>query len=185
MSDYNEEEQNPDASTSADSPPAEGGQRPAGNMSTDTRYIRSLEGIVKLVSVPICVLGFILTIIGSAGFGGWYIFFGVSFIFYIAVVIVVETFIPNHYVHRLIDAVIMGIYGLLFGLTAIANLALSITTGFAIIGVGMIFSVACCGLCVAGTVFAIQTYRLNNGQGWAPSKPIIGPKGNIIARNEQ
>ncbi len=51
MSDYNEEEQNPDASTSADSPPAEGGQRPAGNMSTDTRYIRSLEGIVKLVSV--------------------------------------------------------------------------------------------------------------------------------------
>ncbi len=32
----------------------------------------------------------------------------------------------------------MGIYGLLFGLTAIANLALSITTGFAIIGVGMV-----------------------------------------------
>ncbi len=47
MSDYNQEEQNsnPDA-------PAEGGQRPAGNnMSMDTRYIRSLEGIVKLVAV--------------------------------------------------------------------------------------------------------------------------------------
>ncbi len=51
MSDYNEEAQNPDASASAASPPAEGGQKPAGNMSTDTRYIRSLEGIVKLVSV--------------------------------------------------------------------------------------------------------------------------------------
>ncbi len=47
MSDHDQEAQNPDA-------PAEtGGQRPAGNISAsaDTRYIRSLEGIIKLVIV--------------------------------------------------------------------------------------------------------------------------------------
>ena len=49
------------------------------------------------------VIGIILSSIGLlAGAGGWFFFVGVSFLIYVSVVIVIETFIPNIYVHRLI-----------------------------------------------------------------------------------
>ena len=61
-----------------------------------------MEFFANCILQPVAVIGLILTAIGLIAFGGWYIFVGVGYIFYVAVVLVIESFIMNIYVHRLI-----------------------------------------------------------------------------------
>ena len=54
----------------------------------------------------VAVVGLILTFVAFlSGPGGWYIFVGFGYIVYVIIVFVIEMFLPNIYVHRLIVSV--------------------------------------------------------------------------------
>ena len=88
--------------------------------SADTRYPRSVEGILRIISVvtqprsllpihmnnslipqPVAVTGMVLAVFGEY-VGIFYIFVGIGFLIYVGLVFIVEMFVPGIYIHRLL-----------------------------------------------------------------------------------
>ncbi|XP_064393516.1 uncharacterized protein LOC135340998 [Halichondria panicea] len=157
-----------------------GGEGPASPQTSqscssvvDTRYLRSIEGILKLITIIFAVVGIIVTSVALYfGPSGWYYFVGIGYILYVLITFILETFVPNFYMNRIADAVIVGMYALLWLLSAIVNTAFAATGGNILLGVASIFAYISSGMCIAQVVFAILTWRTNGGTG--PSKPICG-----------
>ena len=116
--------------------PAENERQPMRDVDTepqrtflDTRYPRSIEGIVRLISVvrlnstsvqltknarntddlrffpqPMALIGIILAAFGHSA-GVFFLFVGISFIIYVSMVFIVEVCVPGVFVHRLVVSV--------------------------------------------------------------------------------
>lgn len=116
--------------------PAENERQPMRDVDTepqrtflDTRYPRSIEGIIRLISVvrlnstsvqltknarntddlpffpqPTALIGIILAAFGHSA-GVFFLFVGISFIIYVSMVFIVEVCVPGVFVHRLVVSV--------------------------------------------------------------------------------
>ena len=101
-------------------PPAAGASSGAGHVTIDTRYPRSIEGILRIIIFvsltclvcvvhlfsiqPVAIIGIILDGVGGGlgGSSGFYFFVAISHLIYIFIVFAIEMFVPNIFVHRLI-----------------------------------------------------------------------------------
>ena len=113
--------------------PAEDERRPVRDADTepqrtflDTRYPRSIEGIIRIISVvrkfhisvskcaqhdlrffspqPMALIGIILAAFGHSA-GVFFLFVGISFIIYVGMVFIVEVCVPGVFVYRLVVSV--------------------------------------------------------------------------------
>lgn len=142
-------------------PPAAGATSGAGHVTIDTRYPRSIEGILRIIIFPVAIIGIILDGVGGGlgGSSGFYFFVAVSHLIYIFIVFAIEMFVPNIFVHRLIDGIVSGVYAFLWGL---ASLLVAIFAGLGanvVFGIAAFFGVICCVLAALGAFFAFKTWR--------------------------
>jgi len=114
-------ESKPDIDAGAEAEPPR--PEPAGEeYRIDTTYLRSLEGIFRIIELVVVIIPFILTIVAFlSGPGGWFFFVSISYVIYIVIVIVIEVFVPGIYVHRLIDGLVCIGYAILWGVAAIVH----------------------------------------------------------------
>lgn len=84
----------------------------------DISYPRSVEGIIKMISVPVALIGIVLAVFGETA-GIFFVFIGIGFIIYIGVVFIVEVFVPGIYIHRLVDSIVCVVFCTLWLVAAI------------------------------------------------------------------
>lgn len=139
----------------------------------DTTYPRSIEGILRIVTVPIAALSLIFVIAALfESVGGWFFVVGFSYILYVVIVFVIEMCIPRVYVHRLIDAIVVFAYAGLWLFSSVLNTVFAAKDESVLLGLAALCGYICSILCVFQGIFALRTWRTYE-DGRRGSQPII------------
>eukprot|EP00731_Ephydatia_muelleri_P026944 Em0018g1044a len=135
----------------------------------DMRYIRSLEGVVRYLSLPLPFIGLILAwkyLITTSEV--WYAALGFAYLFYVAVVFLIETLLAGIFVHRLVDGILTALFAASWLTAAVALTADSITQGASSnvipLGAPAAFAYIETAIVTLSAVLAFRTWQMNGGK---------------------
>lgn len=139
----------------------------------DTRYVRSLEGLVRFLSLPLPVIGIILAwVYLVSGVEVWYAAQGFAYLLYVVIVFLIETLLAEVFVHRLVDGIITTLF-------AMSWLSAAIGLTYVSRGVGTFSNVVPQGapatfayvetfIVAFSAVLAFRTWRISGGKNGSP-----------------
>ncbi|XP_003389011.1 PREDICTED: uncharacterized protein LOC100635744 [Amphimedon queenslandica] len=141
---------------------SEGQSSPSGSIGAgfDHTYLRSIEGILRLISIPLAAIFFIINAADYRTGGEWFnIMVAIGWIVYAIIVIVIEVFILNFYVHRLLDGIVCLVYVALWSLAVLICIIDAARFDAVGIGISVIFGVAVAILVGVNAFFALRTWK--------------------------
>ncbi|XP_019856118.1 PREDICTED: uncharacterized protein LOC109584730 [Amphimedon queenslandica] len=139
----------------------------------DHTYFRSIEGMLRVASLIVTILFFILTIADYRSGGEWYNgTLALWWIVYAIITIIIEVVLIGIFVHRLIDGIICFIYAGCFVLAVLIAIVDAARFKAVVLGVSAAFGVVATILILLNAIFALRTWKTHEN-GKKGSVPIF------------